>query len=72
MGLLGDALKVGVAAAAEKGKANKAVIQLLAEVLDVSPKAITIISGMKNPHKHIAINGLSAERLREKLASYLP
>jgi len=71
MGLLGDALKVGVAAAAEKGKANKAVIRLLADVIEVSPNEIAIVAGAANPHKQIVIKGLSAKMLKERLSSHL-
>lgn len=54
-GKLGDELKVRVSAPAEGGKANKAVIQLLADHFSVNAKNIKIISGQTSPHKQIEI-----------------
>ena len=45
VGIHGGALKVAVAAAPEKGKANRAVVMLLAEALDLPASAVTITSG---------------------------
>lgn len=54
-GWLGDALKVRVRAHAEKGKANKAVIKLLAAELGIPDSQIQIISGLTNPNKVLEI-----------------
>lgn len=51
VGILGDRLKVKVAAAPEDGKANAAVCQLLAKALGVPPSAVTIESGQTRPEK---------------------
>ncbi len=66
-GILDGMLKVKVAAVAEKGKANKGLIEFLAEQLGIRKNAISIISGQTNPVKIIHITGISAERLAEKL-----
>ena len=44
-GWLGDALKLRVRAAPEKGKANKAVTALLADALNIAPTRICIERG---------------------------
>ena len=54
----GKSLKVYVTAPACNGKANKAVIELLAEDFKVAKNKITIIKGLKSRHKTIIINGV--------------
>lgn len=51
-------LKIKVAAPPEKGKANKTLIDYLADVLAVKKKAVTIISGQTSPIKQIAVEGI--------------
>ncbi len=41
----GAALRVSVTAAPEDGKANRAVIELLAETFDVAPSSINLVRG---------------------------
>lgn len=53
------ALKVKVTAPPEKGKANAAVIALLAKALGVRKSAVTIESGGLSREKSVAIRGLS-------------
>ena len=65
-GLLDGMLKVKVAAAAEKGKANDCLIGFLAEELGVKKKAIEIVKGNTNPVKQLAVVGVSIEYVREK------
>ena len=67
VGWLGDAIKIKVAAAPEKGKANQAVIKLLSETLAVEEKAITILSGLSSQRKIIEIDGVDAQRLGRSL-----
>jgi len=68
VGRLGAALKIKVAAPAEKGKANAAVIELLAERLGVGTEAITIESGHTSPAKILVIDGLDDEAIAALLA----
>lgn len=67
VGVLGDALKVQVAAPPEKGKANKAVLKLLARHLGVAPKQIAVVRGQTTPHKLVLIRGVSVDTLRTQL-----
>jgi uncharacterized protein (TIGR00251 family) len=66
-GVLGEALKVSVAAPPEKGKANDAVIELLADRLGVSRKDVAVAAGATNPRKTIRVVGVTAEECRERL-----
>ena len=62
-GLLGDMLKVKVAAAAQKGKANQCLIEFLTQQLGVKRKAVSITAGITSPVKQIRITGITAEDL---------
>jgi uncharacterized protein (TIGR00251 family) len=48
-------LRVKISQAPEDGKANKALIELLAEYLQVKKNSITIIVGEKSTHKIVEI-----------------
>jgi uncharacterized protein len=61
VGRHGDAWKVRVTAPAEAGKANAAVISLLAGALDVPRRRISVTSGHSSRDKVVALEGLSSE-----------
>ena len=65
VGWLGDALKIKVTAPPEKGKANEAVIDLLAEALGVSSDDIKVVSGHSSPSKIVAITGMDDEAIKK-------
>ena len=66
-GLLNGMVKIKVAAAREKGKANQCLIEFLAKKLDVKKRDISIIFGLTNPVKNIQVLGMSAQMLLNKL-----
>ncbi len=66
-GLLDGMLKVKVAAAPEKGKANQCLVGFLAKRLGVKKNTVIIISGQTNPVKQIRVLGVSAEEVLMKL-----
>ncbi len=66
-GLLGGMLKIKLAAAPEKGKANESLVEFLADVLGIKKNAISITSGLTSPVKTIQIAGISTEYLLDKL-----
>ncbi len=66
-GIWGNAVKIAVSAPPEGGKANAALIRLLAGVLGVKRADVTIISGHARPTKRIAARGLTAAVARERL-----
>lgn len=68
VGRLGDALKLRVRAQPERGKANAAVIALLAQYLQVPESSISIVSGHTASSKIVEIIGLSGAELQQKLA----
>ncbi|MCL5282731.1 MAG: DUF167 domain-containing protein [Planctomycetes bacterium] len=66
-GVLGDMIKIRVAAAPEKGKANECLIAYLAQELGVKKNAIEIVSGHTNPVKQVKVAGVSTAQLLERL-----
>lgn len=56
----GGALKVAVAAPAREGRANRALCDLLAELLGVAPSAVTVVGGARHRRKRVAVGGVSA------------
>lgn len=66
-GLLDGKIKIKVSAVAEKGKANKCLLEFLAKQLGVKKSAIRIISGQTIPVKHVQVQGLNPETLLKKL-----
>ena len=63
-----NVLRIRVKAAPDKGKANAAVIALLAKALGVPKSAVTLVSGDTARLKTVQIDGNAAE-LREKLGN---
>lgn len=66
-GTYGDRLKVRVTAPAESGKANKAVLALLASALGVPAQTLALVRGASNPLKTVAVEGLEADVVRRRL-----
>ena len=66
-GPLGSDLKIRVRAAAEAGKANRAVCDLLARHLDISPRNVRVIDGHHHPRKRILARQIDEEQVRRRL-----
>lgn len=67
-GLLGDRLKVRVAAPPEDGKANAAVCVVLASALGVKARAVTIVQGASNPEKVAWVEAMTPDAVRAALS----
>lgn len=66
-GRYGDRLKVRVTAAAESGKANKAVLALLAKALGVPVQQLSLVRGASSPLKTVAVTGVAARDVEQRL-----
>jgi uncharacterized protein YggU (UPF0235/DUF167 family) len=66
-GRYGEGVKVQVMAPPEKGKANEAVLEVLAEWLGVRPGGLRVESGQTQPRKVVVVEGLSQEQIKAKL-----
>lgn len=67
----GEELKIAVTAAPDKGKANAAVIKLLARALQCPTGSIQIKTGHTNPQKTLVIDNLDDHGLRSRLDELL-
>lgn len=67
-GLLGDAIKVRLQAPPIDGRANAALIDLLAHRLDVARGAIEIVSGETARRKIVHVAGITVEQALSRLA----
>lgn len=65
------ALKVSVTQIAEKGKANKAIIALLAKTLGLRKSQFELISGPTSADKRFLVRGIAPETLRQKVEPLL-
>jgi uncharacterized protein (TIGR00251 family) len=66
-GEIGDALKLSLSAAPEKGRANEACIEFFAKLLKVPRSSVTIASGQTSRSKVIRVAGISAQQARDRL-----
>jgi len=68
VGRHGDAWKVRVAPAPEHGKANAAVVALLADALALPRDGVSIVSGHTSRDKTVALEGIDTEQTERLLA----
>jgi uncharacterized protein (TIGR00251 family) len=66
-GVDGGALKVAVNAPPEKGKANAAVLEVLAKFLAVPRASLELLSGDSSRNKRILVKGMKAEDVRKRV-----
>jgi hypothetical protein len=71
LGIHGDALRVAVRAPPERGKANEALVELIAKELDLHRSAVSLQSGHGSRDKRVRIEGLSREELLPRLRKIL-
>lgn len=67
VGRHGDAWKLRVAAAPEHGRANEAVLQLLAEMLALPRRSVTLVSGHGARDKVVELHGIGADEAERRL-----
>ena len=65
----GDRVTVRVTAAPENGKANEAVVALLAKKLGVAKRRVSILRGQKAPDKIVQIDDLTLDQVFDSLTS---
>jgi uncharacterized protein (TIGR00251 family) len=71
VGIHGDALRVAVRAAPERGKANAALAALLARELGLHPSAVALHGGQTSRDKLFRIEGIAREELLRRLRGCL-
>ena len=60
-GVHGDSLKVRLSAPPVDGAANDALVELLAELLEVPRRAVRIVSGLSSRAKVVEVDGIGVE-----------
>ncbi|HVE94339.1 MAG TPA: DUF167 domain-containing protein [Acidimicrobiales bacterium] len=67
VGRHGDAMKVRVAAPPEGGRANEAVLKLVADIFATKPAAITLVSGEASRSKRVSVKDVEIDEVRRML-----
>jgi uncharacterized protein (TIGR00251 family) len=63
-------LKVAVTQAAEKGKANRAIIDVMCRVLSLRKSQVELLAGETASRKRFLIRGIRFDEIASKLAKY--
>jgi uncharacterized protein (TIGR00251 family) len=66
-GLHGDALKVRITAPPADGRANRELLDFLAEVLGVARSRIALVKGESGRRKTVIVQGIELEETRRRL-----
>ena len=66
-GRYGDGWKVRVSASPERGRANEAVLDLLAERLELPRRSLSIVSGHGSREKTVLMEGIGPEETERRL-----
>ena len=69
VGRHGEGWKIRVAAPPEGGRANDAVVRLLADTLSVSRDAVTLVSGHGGRDKIVELTGIDSDRVERRLTA---
>jgi len=67
-GILGDAVKVRIRCAPVDGKANKELIETLADAFDLPKSSVVFKSGETSKTKRILLKGITATQVEAKCA----
>ena len=67
-GRVGEVWKLRVTAPAEGGRANEAVLRLLAETADVPRRQVALVSGYTAREKVVELEGVEAAEVERRLA----
>ena len=68
VGWLGDALKIKVTVPPEKGRANEAVVAILAARLGVHKDDVMIVAGHSAATKEVAVAGFDDDAIKKALS----
>lgn len=67
VGIQGQALKIRLAAPAQEGRANAALLTVLARALGIPKSQVTLLQGQKSREKIIFIRNLTAQEVAQRL-----
>jgi uncharacterized protein YggU (UPF0235/DUF167 family) len=69
VGRYGDTWKIRVAAPAERGAANDALVRLLADALGLGRRDVTLVAGHGARDKIVELAGIAPAEVERRLAS---
>jgi len=69
VGRHGDGWKVRVAARPSRGRANDAVVTLIADTLGVARPNVRVVSGLSSRDKVVELSGVTAREAERRLAA---
>ena len=69
VGRHGDAWKLRVTAAPERGRANEAAVQLLADTLRIQPADVRLVSGHGSRDKIVEVSGINPSEAERRLSA---
>jgi len=69
VGRHGEAWKIRVTAAAERGEANDATVKLIAETLRVGADDVRLVSGRSSRDKVVEVTGLGVSEAARRLSA---
>jgi len=67
LGFEDDVLRARVTAPPVEGRANEALLRLLAEMLGVAKSSLRVVRGQRSREKLVAVEGLDAAEVRRRL-----
>jgi uncharacterized protein (TIGR00251 family) len=72
-GVLGEhagALKLGVTAPPQDGRANDAVVELIRELFGLKRSQVELVAGLKDRNKKLLVRGVSRTALAARIATF--
>jgi len=69
IGMHGDRIKLAVTEPPDKGKANDAVMRLIAATLNLAPSGVLLLRGATSRQKDLLVRNLDAEQIAELLVA---
>jgi len=69
LGLVGCEAKLAVSAPPEDGKANEALVELVASLFGLRKSSITLVQGKSSRQKRFLIEGMGLDQAKERWAS---
>jgi uncharacterized protein len=73
-GVVGEqngALKVAVTAPADRGRANKALAEVLAEALGLKKAQVELVGGLTHRDKRFLVRGVPADLVRQRVQALI-
>ena len=67
VGRHGDGWRARVAAAPERGRANEALVALLADALDVPRSRVSVVGGQTGRRKIVEVDGLDGDEIERRI-----